>query len=141
MTRDRLHRFVPAAVTPFSETGEIMWDAFTDVLDFLVGRGASAMCIAGDSGESWALSAAERWRLVRYAKDHLSDDTPILMGISAPTMSSVADYIAAAAENGADALLSMPPTYVLKATDAELANRFEQIRQAADLPIVLYNWP
>jgi 4-hydroxy-tetrahydrodipicolinate synthase len=141
MNRDRLHGFVPAAVTPFSETGEIMWDAFTDVLDFLVRRGASAICIAGDNGESWALSAAERGRLVRHAKDHLSDDTPIMMGISAPTMGKVADYIAAAAENGADALLSMPPTYVLKATDAELASRFEQIGQATDLPIVLYNSP
>lgn len=38
MSRDSLQGFVPAAVTPFSDTGEIMWDAFSDVLDFLAGR-------------------------------------------------------------------------------------------------------
>ncbi len=141
MNRDSLQGFVPATVTPFSDTGEIMWDAYKEILDFLVGRGASAICIAGDNGESWALSADERGRLVRHAKDHLGIETPVMMGISAPTMSAVSGYIEAAVDNGADALLSMPPTYVLKATDDELLNRFDRIGSATDLPLVLYNSP
>lgn len=141
MNRDDLYGFVPATVTPFADTGEIMWDAFSEVLDHLVSRGASAICIAGDNGESWALSAEERGRLVRHAKDRLGAGTPVILGISAPTIGAVADYIRAAQDNGADALLSMPPTYVLKSSDAELTVRFAQIAGLTDLPIILYNSP
>ena len=141
MNRETLRGFVPATVTPFSASGEIIWDAYSAVLDFLVSRGATAICVAGDNGESWALSAAERGQLVRHARDHLGADMPIILGISAPTMDAVSGYIRAAEENGADALLSMPPTYVLKASDDELAARFEKISDATTLPIVLYNSP
>lgn len=141
MNRETLSGFVPATVTPFAENGDIMWDAYSEVLDFLVARGASAICVAGDNGESWALSTDERGRLVRHAKDHLGGKVPIILGISAPTIETVTGYIRAAEENGADALLSMPPTYVLKASDAELLGRFSKISKATDLPIILYNSP
>ena len=141
MNRDTLKGFVPATVTPFTENGEIMWDAYSDVLNFLVNRGASAICVAGDNGESWTLSAKERGQLVRHAKDHLGDSVPVILGISAPTMESVSAYIRAAEENGADALLSMPPTYVLKASDEELMARFSKISETTVLPIILYNSP
>jgi len=134
-----LHGYVPAVATPFAETGEIMEDAFGELLDFLVGRGASSICIAGDNGESWALSPQERGRLVRLAKDRV--DVPIMLGISAPTWEASANYIRAAHENGADAVLSMPQTYVLKASEAELMARFEKVHGATDLPVVLYNSP
>ncbi|RVT85215.1 dihydrodipicolinate synthase family protein [Rhodobacteraceae bacterium CCMM004] len=141
MNRDTLHGFVPATVTPFSHTGEIVWEAFAEVLDFLVGRGASAICVAGDNGESWALSAVERGQLVRFAKDRLGDAVPVILGISAPTMDAVTGYIRAAQENGADALLSMPQTYVLKASDEEVMHRFARVSAATDLPVILYNSP
>lgn len=141
MTREELQGFVPAIVTPFNESGEIMEDAFAEIVDFLIGRGASAICIAGDNGESWALLPAERGRLTRLAKDRVGGQAHVMTGISAPTATASLDYLRAAEENGADALLSMPPTYVLKATDAELARRFETLAAASELPIVLYNSP
>lgn len=134
-----LHGYVPAVATPFAPSGDIMEDAFADLLDFLVERGASSICIAGDNGESWALSPQERGRLVRLAKDRV--DVPIMLGISAPTWDASAKYIRAAEENGADAVLSMPQTYVLKASEAELMARFEKVHGATDLPVVLYNSP
>lgn len=141
MNRQDLHGFVPAIATPFNASGEIMEDAFAELFAFLVGRGATAVCIAGDNGESWALSPEERGRLVRLAKDQSAGRVPIIMGISAPTISASLAYIKAARDNGADALLSMPQTYVLKATDAELMHRFDQIHRAAGLPVILYNSP
>jgi 4-hydroxy-tetrahydrodipicolinate synthase len=141
MNRDDLHGFVPAIVTPFTAAGDIMEDAFAEVMKFLLDRGASAVCIAGDNGESWALSPAERGRLTRLAKDVAGDRAKIIAGISAPTIAASLAYARAAEENGADALLSMPQTYVLKATELELIRRFEQLAAATRLPIVLYNSP
>ncbi|MEH6725478.1 MAG: dihydrodipicolinate synthase family protein [Hyphomicrobiales bacterium] len=141
MNKDDLHGYVPAIATPFNEAGEIMEDAFVDLFEFLISRGASCVCIAGDNGESWALSAAERGRLVRVAKDASKGRVPIMMGISAPTIEASLAYVRAAEDNGADVLLSMPQTYVLKATNAELMARFEEVSAVTDKPLVLYNSP
>ncbi|WP_293449242.1 dihydrodipicolinate synthase family protein [Planktotalea sp.] len=136
-----LHGYVPAIATPFNDKGEIMEDAFVELFEFLLARGATCVCIAGDNGESWALSAPERGRLVRLAKDTSKGRVPIMMGISAPTIDASVAYIRAAEENGADALLSMPQTYVLKASEAELMGRFDKISVATNKPLVLYNSP
>lgn len=142
MNKDDLHGAFPAIVTPFSETGEIMEDAFAEIFEFLVDkRGSSGVCIAGDNGESWALKPEERGRLVRLAKDLSKGRVPIMLGISAPTVDATEAYIKAGEENGADCYLSMAPTYVLKASEAELMSRFEKISAATDKALVLYNSP
>lgn len=141
MNKSDLHGFVPAIVTPFSSTGEIMLDAFEEIFEFLIARGATTICIAGDNGESWALSASERGQLARHAKDKSGGRVKIMMGISAPTIDSSLDYIKAAEDSGVDVLLSMPQTYVLKASDREVMHRFDQVSAATKLPLVLYNSP
>lgn len=118
-----------------------MEDAFVELFEFLIGRGATTICIAGDNGESWALSADERGRLVRLAKDTAKSRVQVMMGISAPTIAASLTYVRAAEENGADVLLSMPQTYVLKASEAELMARFDQVSAATAKPLVLYNSP
>lgn len=141
MNKDDLHGYVPAIATPFDENGRIMEDAFVQLFEFLIARGATTICIAGDNGESWALSAQERGRLVRLAKDTARGRVKVMMGISAPTIDASLAYVAAAKENGADVLLSMPQTYVLKASDAEVMARFDKVSAATDMPLVLYNSP
>ncbi|GAA3869537.1 dihydrodipicolinate synthase family protein [Celeribacter arenosi] len=141
MQKDDLHGYVPAIATPFNEKGEIMEDAFVDLFEFLLSRGATCICIAGDNGESWALNATERGRLVRLAKNTAKGRVPVMMGISAPTIDASLAYVRAAEENGADVLLSMPQTYVLKASEAELMARFDKVSAATKLPLVLYNSP
>ena len=141
MKKEDLHGYVPAIATPFNEKGKIMDDAFTELFEFLINRGATTICIAGDNGESWALNAAERGYLVRLAKDIAKDRVNVMMGISAPTIDASLDYVRAAEENGADVLLSMPQTYVLKASEAELMARFDKVSAATNKPLVLYNSP
>lgn len=141
MQKEDLHGYVPAIATPFNDKGEIMEDAFVDLFEFLLSRGATCICIAGDNGESWALNAQERGRLVRLAKDTAKGRVPVMMGVSAPTIDASLAYVRAAEDNGADVLLSMPQTYVLKASEAELMARFDKVSAATKLPLVLYNSP
>ena len=141
MNKEDLHGYVPAIATPFNARGEIMEDAFADLFEFLIGRGATTICIAGDKGESWALSVVERGRLVQLAKARSKGRVKVMLGISAPTIDASLAYIRAGEENGADVLLSMPQTYVLKASEAELMARFDKVSAATRLPLVLYNSP
>ena len=121
LDRTGLHGFVPAIVTPFSAAGEIMEDAFAGLVDWLIEIGAQGICVAGDNGESWALDAAERARLTRIAVDRAAGRVPVMTGCSAPSSVQTVRYAQAAAEAGADGLLLLPQTYVLKATREEIA--------------------
>lgn len=141
MDKTTLGGFVPAIVTPFAANGEIMEDAFKHIVDWLIGNGATAICVSGDNGESWTLSADERGQLTRLAIDAAKGRAPVLTGCTAPTLSQTLIYARAAEANGAQGLLVMPPTYVLKGSREEIVRRFAGIAQAVKLPIVAYNSP
>lgn len=141
MKKEDLNGFVPAVVTPFDENGDIMEDAYQQLVNWLISKGASAICVSGDNGESWALSAEEKGRLTRIAVDTSAGRVPVITGCSAPTLKASVSFALAAKENGASAVLSMPQTYVLKTTRDELLARFESLNAAIDMPIVAYNSP
>jgi 4-hydroxy-tetrahydrodipicolinate synthase len=141
LTASTLHGFLPAVVTPFTPAGEIMEDAFREVVARQIRIGASGICVAGDNGESWTLDLAERSRLTRLAVDVAAGRVPVIMGASAPGSAQTIRYAQAAKESGAAGVLVMPQPYVLKASRAELVRRFAALAGAVDIPIVAYNSP
>ena len=141
LARESLKGFVPAIVTPFDSDGAIVEDDFGALVDWLIGIGAQAICVAGDNGESWNLDVDERGRLTRLAADRARGRIPIITGVSAPSAAQTIRYSKAAVEAGADGLLVLPQPYVLKATRDELVRRFDAIARAVAVPIVAYNSP
>ncbi len=141
LTRHTLKGFVPAIVTPFTPDGEIMRDAFEELVDWLLGLGAEGICVAGDNGESWNLDPAERSLLTRLAVDRCAGRVPVITGASAPSAKQSIAYARAAADAGADGLLVLPQPYVLKASRDELVRRFDALTRAVPLPIIAYNSP
>lgn len=141
LTKDTLKGFVPAVATPFDGHGEIMEDAFSDLVEHMIGIGAGGICVAGDNGESWALSVDERKRLTRMAVDRSAGRVPVMMGATAPSSKQTIQYAQAAKEAGAGGVLVMPQTYVMKATRDELLQRFDRLAKSVDIPVVLYNSP
>ncbi|MEO5699539.1 MAG: dihydrodipicolinate synthase family protein [Casimicrobiaceae bacterium] len=141
VSRHTLKGFVPAIVTPFAPDGEIMREAFGELVEWLIGLGAEAICVAGDNGESWNLDAGERALLTRLAVERSSGRVPVITGASAPSARQTIAYARAAADAGANGLLVLPQPYVLKATREELVRRFDALARAVPLPIVAYNSP
>lgn len=141
LSKDTLAGFVPAVVTPFAAGGEIMEDSFAQIVEWTITNGAQGICVAGDNGESWALSAEERRRLIRIAVETAADRVPVIAGASAASSSQTISYACAAVDAGADAILLLPQIYVLKATRDELVRRFELVAKAVNVPIIAYNSP
>src|SRR5215475_1539181 len=136
-----INGFVPAIVTPFDAKGEIQVTDFENIVRWSVDIGADGICIAGDNGESWALSLEERRTLLRTARQLVVNKIPLILGASAATTKQSIKYAEAAAEEHADAILLMPQTYVLKASRSELLAHFRGVAGAVDIPIVAYNSP
>lgn len=132
---------VPALVTPFGEDGAIRYEAFERIVEWHIRRGADAICVAGDNGESWALSVDHRAKLAAAAVGVARGRVPVVMGAGATTARQSIAYAEAAAEAGVAALMLAPQPYVLKATTGEIVARLEAVHRAVPLPLVLYDSP
>ncbi len=132
---------IPAVVTPFDENGQIDIAAFTGLIEWHLSRGVDGICVAGDNGESWSLSADERKQLTDEAARTIDARVPLVVGATATSNQESAEHAAMAAEAGANAILLMPQTYVLKASQNELVARFALVADATDIPVIFYNSP
>jgi 4-hydroxy-tetrahydrodipicolinate synthase len=132
---------VPAVVTPFSASGAVMMDAYEALITWHLEQRVDGICVAGDNGEIWSLSAEERRDLAAATVKLVAGRVPVIMGVSSTTAKQTIAYAEIAAAAGADALMIGPQSYVMKATTKELVQRMEAIHRAVPLPIVLYNSP
>jgi 4-hydroxy-tetrahydrodipicolinate synthase len=131
---------VPALVTPFDAEGHILEEAFDTLVRWHFAEGADGICVAGDNGESWTLSAQER-RMLAIIALRAAGGKPVIVGASATTARQSIAYAEAVADTGITALMIGPQPYVMKATTAELVGRLAAIHHAVPLPILVYNSP
>ena len=56
-------------ITPFSNDGEIDWNAYADVIDWQIDNGVAGIIVGGSTGEFYALSKEERIQQFQFAAD------------------------------------------------------------------------
>lgn len=128
------------AITPLAADGTIDLPAFDAVLEHLVDSGVHGIVIGGSTGEYYAHTADERTGLAERAKDVIGGRLPLIVGTGAIRTEDSVGYAAHAREIGADAILVATPPYALP-TQEEIAAHVLAVDAAADLPIMLYNYP
>ena len=127
-------------VTPHTENFDIDKQRFADAIEFLIDAGVSGLIVAGTTGEYYAQSTDERLMLMRYAKDVIGTRVPLIVGTGAIRTEDSVAYAQAAVEVGADALLVSTPPYAYP-TGREIALHALAVERAAQLPVMLYNYP
>jgi 4-hydroxy-tetrahydrodipicolinate synthase len=125
-------------VTPYFEDGSPNWDALGDVIDYLVGAGVHGLISGGSTGENYAQTVQERLELARFTRER--SQLPLVVGTGAMLTSDSIALAEGAAKLGADAILLASPPYSVP-TDRENALNALAIDKAADLPVMLYNYP
>ncbi len=139
--RREIWGYVPAVVSPFNPAGDLLIDRFAEVVRWHLDRGADGICVAGDNGEAWSLTADDRRRLAETAVGVVGGRVHVTMGASATTARQTIENAEIAAEGGVDSLMITPQAYVMKATPTEILRRYKAINKAVPLPILLYNSP
>jgi 4-hydroxy-tetrahydrodipicolinate synthase len=127
-------------ITPYGEDGAIDRDAFVAMVEYLVGAGVHGIINGGSTGEYYAQSMEERAELASLAKEVIAGRTALIIGTGAirlPDSIAMAEH---AAKIGADAILIGSPPYAVP-TERENALNALAIDRAADLPVMLYNYP
>jgi 4-hydroxy-tetrahydrodipicolinate synthase len=127
-------------ITPCREDGSINRDAFCAMVEYLVKAGVHGIINGGSTGEYYAQSLEERIELAKLAKDVIGKRTALIIGTGAIRLTDSITMAETAAKIGADALLIGSPPYAVP-TEQENALNALAIDRAADLPIMLYNYP
>lgn len=127
-------------ITPYRDDGSIDRDAFTKMIEHLIASGVHGIINGGSTGEYYAQSMEERVELATLSKEIIGDRVSLIIGTGAIQQQDSIRMAETAAKIGASAILVGSPPYSVP-TERENALNALAIDRAADLPIMLYNYP
>lgn len=124
-------------VTDFDAQGDFRADTYAQRLEWLAPFGASALFAAGGTGEFFSLTPGEFSAVIKTAVDTCRGKVPILAGAGGPTRAAIA-YAQEAERLGASGVLLLPH-YLTEASQDGLIAHVEQVCNAVDCGVVVYN--
>ncbi len=127
-------------VTPYHADYSLNEDALARTVEHLIGAGVHGIIVAGTTGEYYAQSPEERIDMMARMKALIAGRVPMIVGTGAIRTEDSVMYATAAKDVGADALLVATPPYAYP-TGREIALHALAIDRAANLPVMLYNYP
>lgn len=127
-------------ITPFHDDGSFDFDGLADLVERLIEAGVHGLISGGSTGENYAETVEERLELARFIKNRANGRVPVIIGTGAMRTPDSIALAQGARDMGADAILLGTPPYSVP-TERENALNALAIDRAADLPIILYNYP
>lgn len=127
-------------VTPLHPDSSVDFDGLADLIEHLIAAGVHGLISGGSTGEAYAMPVRERLDIARFTKERINGRVPTIVGTGAMMTPDSIALATGAREMEADAILLGTPPYSVP-TERENALNALAIDRAADLPIILYNYP
>ncbi|MEM7532496.1 MAG: dihydrodipicolinate synthase family protein [Chloroflexota bacterium] len=127
-------------ITPHHDDGSIDQQGFAGMVEFLIDAGVHCILIGGSTGEYYAQTFDERVEMMHLGVEVINKRVPLMIGTGSTRTEESVALAKAAKDAGADSILINSPPYAVP-TDLENAMHALQIDRAANLPILLYNYP
>ena len=134
-----LRGVVPATVTPFHRDETINHEALLKLMDWNMAQGADTFFIGGSSAECFLLNPTERMEIFETAASFL-DRAYLVAHVGAVSTKQAEEYARCAAKLGYDAIAATPPFYYGFNAE-EIYGYYEDITNAAGMPVMIYNFP
>lgn len=129
------------SVTPFDKEGNLDIPSLKECIKYYLDVGVTGIIIGGHNGESWALEEHEFPILVKTAAEIVNGKVPVLVGVVSVTVSQVCRIAKACKEVGASGLMIEPPYVLATSTKEEIIDRYTEICDNVDMPVMIYNNP
>ena len=127
-------------VSPLGPDGAFNHDALADQVEHLIEAGVHGIISGGSTGENYAQTVEERLALARFTSERIKGRLPLIVGTGTIRTPDSIALASGAREMGADAILLATPPYAVP-TERENALNALAIDRAANLPVMLYNYP
>jgi len=131
--------FYAIALTPFDETGALLWDELEREFDWIARAGAHGLVWPVNNSEFYCLSEAERARGFELAARTLDGRIPFVAGVHDTSKATAVDLSEAAAKAGVDAIIAMPPWAIKMTSEALVADFYRDVAAAAGVPVFIQN--
>ncbi len=130
---------IPPLVTPFTDDQEIDEEATRREIEYMIEVGVHGIVLGGSSGEGEKLAVEEVCRLAEIAVDQVGGRVPVIAGVIENSTRAAIQRGKALKETGIDALQVTSVHYLHWPDEAGTLRYFDEIGEAVELPIVLYN--
>ncbi|OJG33083.1 dihydrodipicolinate synthase [Enterococcus devriesei] len=110
------------------------------LVEHLITNGVAGLFILGTNGEFYALSTEEKITLAKIVVEQAAGRVPVFAGAGGISTQAVSDLANEFAKVGVDAVSIITP-FLIKISDRELINHYQEIAEKNQLPIILYNIP
>jgi len=134
------HGSMVALVTPMHTDGSVDFDSLSQLVEFHIENGTSAIVSMGTTGESATLDEKEHCEVIRRTVEMANERIPIIAGTGANSTTEAINLTKCAMQAGADACLLVTP-YYNKPTQEGLYLHHKLIAETVPVPQVLYNVP
>lgn len=131
--------FTPA-ITVFDEQGRLDYNGNERVINRLIELGINGILSLGSIGEFCHLTMAEKKEFITLVVRTVNRRIPVLIGTGGTVVEEVVELTRYARQAGADYSMVISP-YYFKLDDESLFHYYAAVAQAADLPVLLYNFP
>jgi 4-hydroxy-tetrahydrodipicolinate synthase len=134
--RDRLRSVVAIPVTPFASDGGVDEECYQSLVRLMVDGGITVLTPGGNTGEYYALSPAERRRVVELTVD-AAPDAVVVAGVGLDLATATTDARAAVLA-GADAVMVHQPVHPFRSLEGWVAYHGEIARAVPDAGLLPY---
>ena len=126
-----------ALLTPLTPERELNESMVRKLLLHLMSLGLDGAYLAGTTGEGMRLPLETRRRLVEIVMDALPEGKRIFVHVGTPDVRDAIRLAEHAAEQGADAISSLPPA----ATSEKVMEFYTELARNSPLPLIVYYFP
>lgn len=133
---------MPPLTTPFTDGGEVDWEALGRNVSRYNDTGLSGYVALGSNGEAVHLTTRERARVIETVKRAASPGMRIIGGVNEFSTQAAIEACRAAADAGAEAALVVTPYYYKSSmTQQAFVRHFTEVANRSPIPVIIYNVP
>jgi 4-hydroxy-tetrahydrodipicolinate synthase len=136
----KLTGVIPPIITPLNTDRTVDTTALQGLAHYMMDCGVDGIFAMGTAAESPMLTRTQREQALVALSEACKGKTPLLFGVMETSTDRVLELVKEAEELGADAVVAVTP-YYFRVKQQEIIKHFAAIREATDLPVIIYNVP
>lgn len=129
-----------ALLTPFTESGDVAFDALGRHVDFLIAEGVQTLMPCGTTGESVLLDPDEVTAIIAHVTRVAGDRARVVAHIGRASTRATVALAKAAVALGVGAVSAVVP-YYFKYSDRQVLEHYLALRRAVTGPVYAYTIP
>ena len=138
----KLRGVTTAMVTPFTADDRVDYDALSELVEFLIGRGVHCLYPCGTTGEMFHMTMDERKEIAQHVVNQAAGRATVYIHAGSMYMHETILLVQHAADIGADGIGVVTPAF-FTANEDEMFSYYAEVAAAVpkDFPVYLYNIP